>query len=83
MPVLLPCVTRYGANIWDTRWRQHVQLQMRFNTQVIDEPNAQLCLVRWHLYAAKVESRANGQWVNAWDVTEDLMPPGLIFRFAE
>eukprot|EP00750_Incisomonas_marina_P006904 INCI14738.7.p1 GENE.INCI14738.7~~INCI14738.7.p1 ORF type:complete len:885 (-),score=154.41 INCI14738.7:731-3385(-) len=73
----------FGVNVWDTRWRQQTTMQMLFNTLVIDEPNAQHCLMRWHLYVAKVEAKTHGQWVNAGDVVESLLPPGLIFRFAE
>ena len=78
-------------NVWDKRWREHARLQMRFNTLVIEQPSAQHCLVRWHVYlakaAAKAEAKAatNGQWVknNPWDVAEAMLPPGLLFRFAE
>ena len=40
-------------------------------------------VIRRHLYVAKVEAKTHGQWVNAGDVVESLLPPGLIFRFAE
>ncbi len=31
----------------------------------------------------QVEAKTNDKWSNTWDVLDSMLPPGLIFRFAE